>query len=194
MTGRHQMRALGRKSGDDGADDTAMTEVEAGEDTLELAESWTDDEADIAAVPSRSGWIVPALALLAIAGWSGFFGWAQWPAMQAGAAPQLWAGWIVQWAVPVALIGIIWLLAMRSSRAEANRFAASAALMNRESAALEARLKIVNRELSLAREFLAAQSRDLEALGRIAACLGPGLRAEWHLWRVPDDKCRYFLL
>ena len=28
---------------------------------------------------------------------------------------------------------------------------------------------MVNRELSLAREFLAAQSRDLEALGRIAA-------------------------
>ena len=169
MTGRHQMRALGRKSGDDGADDTAMTEVEAGEDTLELAEIWADDDEDDAAVPSRSGWLVPALAVLAIGAWSGFFGWAQWPAMQAGAAPQDWAGWIVQWAVPVALIGIIWLLAMRSSRAEANRFAASAALMNRESAALEARLKIVNRELSLAREFLAAQSRDLEALGRIAA-------------------------
>ncbi len=69
----------------------------------------------------------------------------------------------------VALIGIVWLLAMRSSRAEANRFAASAALMSQESIALEARLKVVNRELSLAREFLAAQSRDLEALGRIAA-------------------------
>jgi phosphoglycolate phosphatase-like HAD superfamily hydrolase len=41
--------------------------------------------------------------------------------------------------------------------------------MNRESAALEARLKVVNRELSLAREFLAAEARDLEALGRIAA-------------------------
>jgi hypothetical protein len=58
---------------------------------------------------------------------------------------------------------------MRSSRAEANRFAASAALLSRESAELEQRLKVVNRELSLAREFLAAQSRDLEALGRIAA-------------------------
>jgi len=169
MTGRHQMRALGRKSGDDGADDTAMTEVEAGEDTLELAEIWTDGEADLAAEPSGSGWLAPALALLAIAGWSGFFGWAQWPAMQTEAAPQVWASWIVAWAVPVVLIGIIWLLAMRSSRAEASRFAASAALMNREGAALEARLKIVNRELSLAREFLAAQSRDLEALGRIAA-------------------------
>ena len=45
----------------------------------------------------------------------------------------------------------------------------SAALLSRESAELEGRLKVVNRELSLAREFLAAQSRDLEALGRIAA-------------------------
>jgi cytochrome c556 len=71
--------------------------------------------------------------------------------------------------MPTALVGIVWLLALRSSRAEAQRFAATAALMSHESAALETRLKVVNRELSLAREFLAAEARDLEALGRIAA-------------------------
>lgn len=163
------MRALGRKNGDDGAAQMAVNAAEAGDDTLDLAEGWADEESETEPDAPRFGWVAPALAVLTIAGWTGFFGWAHWPAIAGGAAPQDWASWIVQWAVPVALVGIVWLLAMRSSRAEASRFAASAALMNRESAALEARLKVVNRELSLAREFLAAQSRDLEALGRIAA-------------------------
>lgn len=164
------MRALGRKSGADDAGETASGEeagaAEGGEMLLE--ESWAEPEA-YAAAPARFGWLVPALALLAIAGWTGFFGWTISTEVMAGPAPAAWVGWIVQWSVPVGLIGILWLLAMRSSRAEANRFAASAALLSRESAELEERLKVVNRELSLAREFLAAQSRDLEALGRIAA-------------------------
>ncbi|MCZ8369400.1 MAG: ATPase [Porphyrobacter sp.] len=172
MTGRHQMRALGRKSGDDGAGDTVNPETEVGDETLDLSDNWVaDDAAPDGAAPSHSrfGWVAPALALLGIAGWTGFFGWAQWPKMMVGAPPAQWAEWLVAWAVPVALVGVIWLLAMRSSRAEGQRFAAMAALMSRESAELETRLKVVNRELSLAREFLAAQARDLEALGRIAA-------------------------
>ncbi len=167
------MRALGRKGGGDGADDTVHPEADAAEgETLELTESWLESEEEAAspsAPATRFGWLAPTLALLAVAGWTGFFSWAHLAAMRAGAAPAQWAEWIIAWSVPVALIGIAWLLAMRSSRAEAQRFAATAALMNREGAALEARLKVVNRELSLAREFLAAQSRDLEALGRIAA-------------------------
>lgn len=162
------MRALGRKSGGDDAGSMVETEAEA----IDLAESWFDEEVNETLgppSPRRFGWLAPALALLTIAGWTGFFSWANLAAMQAGALPVQWAEWIVAWTVPVALVGIVWLLAMRSSRAEAQRFAATAALMTRESAALEARLKVVNRELSLAREFLAAQSRDLEALGRIAA-------------------------
>lgn len=165
------MRALGRQSGDNGAAAPALTEDQAGVDTaaeLELSESWLE-EAEPALPSARFGWLAPTLAVLAVAGWTGFYGWAHQAAMMNGAAPSEWAAWAVQWSVPVALIGIVWLLAMRSSRAEAHRFAASAALMSQESVALEARLKVVNRELSLAREFLAAEARDLEALGRIAA-------------------------
>lgn len=170
MTGRHQIRALGRKGGADDAGDAAIPEGEAAPESGEilLEESWEEPSADTA--PStRGAWIAPALALLAMAGWTGFFGWTVSVEALAGAAPGTWAGWIVSWSVPMGLIGILWLLAMRSSRAEASRFAASAALLSRESAELEARLKVVNRELSLAREFLAAEARDLEALGRIAA-------------------------
>lgn len=167
------MRALGRKDGDSSAEglagttNPADTPTAAGE--LELAESWLEEEEEPAPPGSRFGWVAPALAIIAVAGWTGFFGWAHQAELFSDPAPRTWASWLVQWAVPVGLIGIVWLLVMRSSRAEANRFGASAALMNHESAALEARIKVVNRELSLAREFLAAQSRDLEALGRIAA-------------------------
>jgi Mg2+ and Co2+ transporter CorA len=173
MAGRHKMRALGRKSGGEDAGDTDLPEVEGGVETLDLADSWVakDEEAEgfYAPSPTRFGWVVPALSVLAIAGWSGLFGWANWPAIRAGVEPAQWVSWIVTWSVPVVLVGVVWLLAMRSSHAEARRFAVAAAAMNRESAALETRLKVVNRELSLAREFLAAQARDLEALGRIAA-------------------------
>lgn len=166
------MRALGR--GGNAGDAAGAAQTEAGDalsadEELTLKESWEDDEVDDLAPAPRSGWLIPALAIMTLIGWTAFFGWAIWREVLAQPAPAMWAGWIMQWSVPAGLIGIVWLLAMRSSRAEAHRFAASAALLSRESAELETRLKVVNRELSLAREFLAAQSRDLEALGRIAA-------------------------
>ncbi len=173
MAGRQDIRALGRKHDDHGTAQDGLPESAAGAasaspgDALELSESWLE-EAEDTPTPARFGWLAPALAMLAVAAWSGFFGWAHWNDAVQGAVPSQWAQWIVEWAVPTALIGIVWLIAMRSSRAEAHRFAASAALLNRESAALEARLKVVNRELSLAREFLAAEARDLESLGRVA--------------------------
>lgn len=174
MAERHQMRTLGRKSGADDATGMASAQESGVSDgapdsgEMLLEEAWVESEPD-APAPPRFGWLAPTLALLTILGWTGFFGWTISGEVTAGAAPTAWAGWIVAWSVPTALVGVIWLLAMRSSRAEANRFAASAALLSRESAQLEQRLKVVNRELSLAREFLAAQSRELESLGRIAA-------------------------
>ncbi len=172
MTGRHQMRALGRNGGGDGADDAAAqgdSIAVADEELLDLAESWAEDDGVPPAPAPRFGWLAPLLALAVVAGWTAFFGWAHLEAMRGGALPAQWASWVVEWSVPAVLVGIVWLLAMRTSQAEARRFAGVAGLMNRESASLEARLKVVNRELSLAREFLAAEARDLEALGRIAA-------------------------
>lgn len=173
MTGRHKMRAFGQGSGNDGAEGSIDPETQAGggtsDDMLDPETVWADEEAEGLPPSARFGWTAPTLALLVVAGWTGFFIWAHFDQMHAGTAPDAVAGWVVQWAVPVALVGIVWLLAMRSSHAEARRFSATAGLMNREGAALEQRLKVVNRELSLAREFLAAEARDLEALGRIAA-------------------------
>jgi hypothetical protein len=67
------------------------------------------------------------------------------------------------------VVGIAWLIVQRSSRREAWRFADAARALSRESERLEFRLSVVNRELSLAREFIAAQSRDLDTVGRLAS-------------------------
>jgi len=119
--------------------------------------------------PRNLGWIVPTLAILVIAAWTGFFAWVHQQELLAGASAEVWLDWIVDWSVPVLLIVALWLLAMRNSRREAARFGETARLLATESAALETRLSVVNRELSLARDFIASQSRDLESLGRIAA-------------------------
>lgn len=130
-----------------------------------------EEEEDYETSLNRYGWVPPALAIGAIIGWSAFYAWAMQAQFMAAAStpPSEWARWIIDWAVPVLLVGVVWLVAMRNSRAEAKRFAQTAHLLSQESSELENRLTVVNRELSLAREFLGAQSRDLEALGRIAS-------------------------
>lgn len=127
-------------------------------------EDWYEEPA----ARRSAGWIAPALALSLIAGWTAFFVWANRSAMLAGASPQQWIGWIASWAIPVLLVVAVWLLALRTSAREAHRFGNVAQLLSIESAALEERLVTVNRELSLAREFLASQTRELEFLGRSA--------------------------
>jgi chromosome segregation ATPase len=138
-------------------------------DELVLEDEFHEEEWEEERPRRNLGWIVPTLAVLLIAAWTGFFGWVHKEELLAGATPETWLAWIVDWSVPVLLVVALWLLAMRNSRREAARFGETARLLATESAALETRLSIVNRELSLARDFIASQSRDLESLGRIAA-------------------------
>ena len=112
--------------------------------------------------------IAGTLAVLAVLGWSALFVLANLEAMQTGGTVMQWIGWIRDWSVPVLLVAVAWLLGMRNSRREALRFGETARLLSEESARLEERLTTVNRELSLAREFIAAQSRDIDSLGRVA--------------------------
>ncbi|VWX52040.1 ATPase [Novosphingobium sp. 9U] len=145
--------------------DTSLDVASDSPETAYAVSDWDNEEP-----VSSSAWqdhAVPVLALVAIVAWTVFFAWSQWsvlPRTPAAQVPSL----VVQWAVPVLLVAVLWLLAMRSSRREAARFGDAAALLSRESAQLETRLTTVNGELSLAREFIAAQSRDLESLGRLA--------------------------
>jgi chromosome segregation ATPase len=183
MSGGHHIRAIGRGSTPrepQGPGSQPVVEETAGDDDTLLLENeateegWSEEQAEedfVAPAGSGFGWLVPALAGFAIAAWTAFYAWAIRAELSAAASapPAAFTGWIIDWAVPVLLVAVAYLVAMRNSRAEARRFAASAALLSRESAVLEQRLAVVNRELSLAREFLAAQSRELESLGRIAS-------------------------
>jgi len=76
---------------------------------------------------------------------------------------------LTDWSVPVLLISIAWLIFMRNGTREATQFGHAARLLSAESEQLETRLVTLNQELSLAREFLEAETRDLESLGRVAA-------------------------
>ena len=123
----------------------------------------------IASSELKRAWMAPSIALLLIATWTGFFVWANLAIMSAPAPASAWTQWITAWAVPVLLVLVTLLVITRSSRREAARFGDAAQVLNYESARLEGRLTAVNTELSLARDFIAAQARDLETLGRIAA-------------------------
>jgi chromosome segregation ATPase len=148
-------------------DDTAT----GAEETYETSEEEVYEEQYWEEEPARprGTWIVPTLTALAALGWTAFFGWVHWQEILAGAPPAQWVDWIVQWSVPLVLLVALYLLAMRNSRREANRFSEAAHLLSRESAQLESRLKVVNRELALARNFIESQSQDLETLGRLAS-------------------------
>ena len=144
--------------------------IEAEPETVAESDWDTDWDAEVASRGANaSAYALPALAGLAIAGWTAVFAYGHRAEMMAGAGLTQWLDWISAWAMPVALIVALWLLGLRTSRREQSRFADTAALMSTESARLEERLSVVNRELSLAREFIASQSRDLESLGRVAA-------------------------
>ena len=128
---------------------------------------WDDEPAPR---PHRDWFALTAatLAMATVAGWSALFFVVNQSGFASGASLTQWSIWIRDWSVPVLLVAVLWLVAMRNSRREAARFGDTARLLADESTRLEQRLTAVNRELSLAREFIAAQSRDLEALGRIA--------------------------
>lgn len=139
------------------------------EDSFVLDERYEEDFDSDEFAGIRSGWLAPALAAAAIAAWTAFFIWSHLSTIRNGATPQDWSGLIVDWTIPVLLVVAVWLLAMRTSRREAARFTDAAHALSLESASLERRLSTINRELSLAREFIGAQSRELDSLGRVAA-------------------------
>lgn len=170
MTEKSRIIAFGTSENSDNRDEELLTdESNASSDALDL-DAWedTDEPVDHEAAPDR-GWIVPALAAFATLAWTGFFAWANSVALSEEAKLSQLTALIGDWSLPVLLIGVAWLLFMRTSRREAGRFGDAARLLSDESAQLESRLINVNRELSLAREFIASQSRDLESLGRVAS-------------------------
>ena len=150
---------------------TERTDVLAEETTAQPAESGEEEWWEEPAARPRRPWFAISIAVLtmaALAAWTVLFIMTNLTAMQRSTDLTQWIGWVRDWSVPVLLLAVVWLLVMRNSHREAQRFGATARLLGDESARLEQRLTAVNRELSLAREFIAGQTRDIDALGRIA--------------------------
>lgn len=128
--------------------------------------SWDDD--DEGAPKLQREWLGPAIGGVLIFAWSAAFAFGNLAAFQQAQPLGVWTGLISAWSAPVLVVLVALLLVRRSSRREAARFGDAAQLLRIESQQLERRLAAMNTELSLARDFLAAQGRDLESLGRIA--------------------------
>lgn len=142
--------------------DFAGGENGAKSDTRWAVQNWSEP------APYQRNWIAPACAGLVIAIWTCLFVWSVILRQEQPISADQWAWWITQWSMPVVLVLALLLLAMRTSRREGRRFADVAHALSVESQRLELRLQSVNTELSLARDFIAAQSRDLDSLGRVA--------------------------
>ncbi|RIV88769.1 hypothetical protein [Aurantiacibacter zhengii] len=165
MTRRHNLVSEQDDSARDVPDDTHVADTYDTSDQEVYEEQYWEEEPTRA----KATWIVPAVVIMAALGWTAFFGWVHQREMISGATPAQWIDWIVQWSVPLVLLSALYIIAMRNSRREANRFTDAARALSEESARLESRLLVVNRELALARDFIESQSRDLESLGRVAA-------------------------
>lgn len=169
-------RIVAISSGSENADAENVQTVAEAESPLTLEDTYAEDRRapealgeDGARAVSLADRIAPIIACSALIGWTVFFVWANRGDILFRATALQWSGWIAAWSAPSLLIGVLWLLAMRNSRREAARFGDTARLLHDEAVRLESRLTVINGELSLAREFIAAQARDLEALGRVAS-------------------------
>ncbi|GGA59501.1 hypothetical protein [Sphingomonas psychrolutea] len=130
------------------------------EDPIELTE-FADD---VAAAPRGSGpWLALLGALLAL-GWVGGMLWLCRDSLATLAPPAL-ASFIAALCVPPALIGVLLLLALRTSSAEAKRFGRTAQAMRAEAASLERTVAALSNSIETNRANLAEQTASLMALG-----------------------------
>ncbi len=113
--------------------------------------------------------IIPVLAVGIAIAWTAYFVWSKMAEWQAGLTPSTFSDLLAAWAMPTMLIATAYILFTRSSTREIARYGDAANVLSHTSRELEERLITVNRELSLAREFLTVQSRELDYVGRSAS-------------------------
>jgi hypothetical protein len=152
----------------DASDDLIVETPQGSHDAGENTYQDYYEEEDV----NTSSWktlILPGTLVATFAAWTGYFIWVHsaenWAVLSGDRIVSL----IGSWAIPALLIAVAWLIMLRSSRAEAARFGDVASLLRTESEALQVRMRTVNEEIAMAREFLAQNARELESVGRQAA-------------------------
>ncbi|MBW4329345.1 hypothetical protein KY084_00435 [Stakelama sp. CBK3Z-3] len=140
------------------------TDEQALEHELLVDDAWED-------APERSaiGRIAVVLTLAASLAWIAGMLALAWPQVQAGMPPVALAQFVAALCIPPALAGIVWLLAMRTSRAEARRFGKTARAMRAEAASLERIIATLSRRIEENRAALADQTNALFTMGDDAA-------------------------
>lgn len=190
MTGGHRIREL--RSANDG--DMALNDQPQTETIVDQAAEpdWLGAEIaeeDIPAPPSNRGWAL--LAGLIVVAWLGGMIYLALPRLMAPIDPIQLTLFVAALCVPPVLIGIVWLLAMRTSQAEAHRFGATAASMRAEAASLDRVVEALSRKLETNRAMIAEQTTALMAIGDSAAerlqLIGNGMSEQS---RVIDQNAR----
>ena len=123
------------------------------------------DPADEAPPAGRA--TAAVLATLASLSWLGGMIWLAWPALASLQTVAL-VEFIAALCVVPALIGIVWLLALRTSRSEARRFARTGAAMRAEAASLDRTLAVMSSTIAANRVALGEQITQLMNTGDVA--------------------------
>jgi hypothetical protein len=136
-----------------------------------------DDEPE----PRGLSWLAPAAALIVCLAWIGGMLWVARGGL-AGLSPVALVEFIAALAVIPALVGIVYLLTQRNSRAEALRFGRTAQAMRAEAVNLERAVATISRSLDDNRQAIADQVGALMAIGDTAnervAAIGRAMAAE----------------
>lgn len=162
MAGGHHIIGLKRETAP--VDDELMSS----DDELLLEEYFSAEDVDTERAADNSGLIRGALLAAGLV-WIAFNAWLLLgrgtPMPTLDAVPQHLAAV----AIPLVLIGVLYLLLMRNSRAEANRFAQLTGKLRSESDALQDRLSHIGTQLNNARSALQEQAALLENYGAAAS-------------------------
>ena len=180
--------------------DKSRTPAEAGAVPLDIAPDsaldapWMDQSAEPAPYSPLWRRAAAALAMLAALAWMGGMLW-----LARGSLPVMspidLAQFVASLAILPTLIGVVWLLMLRSSRAESRRFGATAAAMRAEAAQLEQAVARLTAVVAGEREALSRQVAELlarsdaasERLGAIGQSLAGEIeRADAHALSLAD--------
>jgi hypothetical protein len=149
-------------------------------DTAEETAMVEDTAWEVPAAPRRWPVIVTGAVLgIFAAGWIAALAFTIGQATPADGLPPLkLAAWIGLGSGPLALLAILYLLLLRSGRAEANVYSRAAARLRADSESLAGMLTLLTQRIEDSRSVLAAHASELENLGTDAGTRLGGAAAE----------------
>ena len=174
-------RIIGLRPETDGELTTDYPSIAADADLdFEAEQHWMDAEDD---APPRRGWVMPALGVLVSLAWVATMLWFSRGAFPL--PPIAFVQFAAALCVVPTLIAVLSLLALRTSRAEAYRFGATARAMRAEAAHLENAIRILSDRVAANRAELCEQADTLVRTGDVASdrlrALGGQIAAEAQL-------------